>query len=84
MNGNLSNTWRTVLLLGLALCVTTPSLAGPYSPAATQPGSDAISYTDPRIVEWASGYLNYAQGTTTEPNYFTSSGKTYPGTPLDS
>ena len=36
--------------------------AGPFPPAAGQPGSDAIPYTSPSIVEWASGYQNYIEG----------------------
>ena len=36
--------------------------AGPYPQAAGLPGSDALNYTDPRFVEWASGYQNYIQG----------------------
>jgi len=36
--------------------------AGPYAPAAGQPGSTAISGNDPSIVGWATGYLNYVPG----------------------
>lgn len=37
-------------------------LAGPYSPAAGQPGSTAISRDDANITEWASGVVNYSRG----------------------
>ena len=37
--------------------------AGPYAPAAGQPGSTAISKTDPAIVGWATGYQDYVLGT---------------------
>ncbi len=36
--------------------------AGPFAPAAGQPGSTAISKSDASIAEWASGYLNYSVG----------------------
>lgn len=50
------------LILALSVSCSWPAWAGPYPPAAGQPGSDAISYQDPRFVEWASGYQNYIQG----------------------
>ena len=40
--------------------------AGPYSPAPPAAGSDAIPATDPAIVEWASGYQNYVEGSPIE------------------
>ena len=55
------NRW-IVPTLALSSFLTAPVLAGPYPPAAGQPGSDAVSYLDPRIVEWASGYQNYLPG----------------------
>ena len=36
--------------------------AGPYAPAAGQPGSTAISGNDASIVGWATDYLNYLPG----------------------
>jgi len=36
--------------------------AGPYAPAAGQPGSTAVSGNDPSIAGWATGYLNYLPG----------------------
>ncbi len=46
----------------LAPLFATTAWAGPYPPAAGQPGTDAIAYNDPRFVEWASGYQNYLPG----------------------
>ena len=37
-------------------------LAGPYSPAAGQPGSTAVANDDPAIIGWASGYEDYQPG----------------------
>ncbi len=36
--------------------------AGPYPPAAGQPGSDAIAASDPGIVEWANSVTNLTRG----------------------
>ncbi|RMF87051.1 MAG: PEP-CTERM sorting domain-containing protein [Planctomycetota bacterium] len=49
------------LVLGLATAGGVN--AGPYAPAAGQPGSTAIWKEDPAIVAWASGYLDYVPGT---------------------
>jgi len=49
----------------LGMFVTTACgvcLAGPYAPAAGQPGSTAIFKSDPAIVGWATGYENYIVG----------------------
>ena len=37
-------------------------LAGPYAPAAGQPGSTAIANDDAAIIGWATGYENYQPG----------------------
>ncbi len=37
-------------------------LAGPYAPAAGQPGSTAIAANDPSFVGWATGYTNFNPG----------------------
>ena len=59
----LGNRWSAlVLILVPVLAITSTAVAGPYAPAAGQPGSDALSYQDPRFVEWASGYQNYQPG----------------------
>jgi hypothetical protein len=49
--------------------VPASAAAGPYSPAAGQPGSDAVSIGDPRIAAWASGYLNYIEGSPINTNF---------------
>jgi hypothetical protein len=41
---------------------TSAALAGPYAPAAGQPGSTAIAKDSPSITAWATGHVNYAQG----------------------
>ncbi|MEJ5358314.1 MAG: choice-of-anchor U domain-containing protein [Desulfobacterales bacterium] len=38
-------------------------LAGPYAPAAGQPGSTAVSKDDPALRAWASGWTEYIPGT---------------------
>ncbi len=45
--------FRFLYSLVIALCGTPFSMGGPFSPAAGQPGSNAISRLDPRIVGWA-------------------------------
>jgi hypothetical protein len=40
-----------------------PVLAGPYAPAAGQPGSTAVQRTDARITAWASQVSAYQVGT---------------------
>ena len=60
------NCWWTLIL---ALAIDSPAVAGPYAPAAGLPGSDAIGYQDPKIVEWASGYLNYDKGSPINNSY---------------
>jgi hypothetical protein len=37
-------------------------LAGPYAPAAGQPGSTAISKDSPTITAWATGHVDYVAG----------------------
>ena len=39
------------------------ALAGPYAPAAGQPGSTAVSMDSPSIQAWASGHVHYLPGT---------------------
>ncbi len=48
--------------VSLCFLLAATAHAGPFPPAAGQPGSDAISNSDPRIVEWASGYSDYVEG----------------------
>jgi len=49
-------------LLAASGCVPWFASAGPYSPAAGQPGSTAISMNDSAITSWATGYENYLPG----------------------
>lgn len=58
-----------LLFVFLTLAATPAASAGPYSPAAGQPGSDAVPYTDPGFVEWASGYQNYIEGSPINSTY---------------
>ncbi|UCF92382.1 MAG: DUF4214 domain-containing protein [Desulfobacterales bacterium] len=37
--------------------------AGPYAPAAEQPGSTAVSMDDPALAAWATAWQNYLMGT---------------------
>ena len=46
----------------LAGAISHGAIAGPYAPAAGQPGSTAISMNDPLITSWATGYLDYVPG----------------------
>ena len=56
--------------MGAAWSLTAAAVrAGPVSACSGQAGSDAISYNDPGIVEWASGYSNYVEGSPIEANY---------------
>lgn len=41
--------------------------AGPFAPAAGQPGSTAIARTDPAIVGWASAHRDYLPGANVDP-----------------
>ncbi len=46
----------------LAISISLPAYAGPFSPAAGQPGSTAINMNDASITLWATGYENYLPG----------------------
>jgi hypothetical protein len=39
-----------------------PAMAGPYPPAAGEPGSTAIHMDDPAFVDWATGWEDYDPG----------------------
>ena len=47
-------------LIGLAFAGS--AQAGPFAPAAGQPGSTAISKDSPAFVQWATGHLDYLPG----------------------
>lgn len=54
-------------VLGLSLCLVLwllalPALAGPYAPAAGEPGGTAIAKDDPDIALWANGFQDYTPG----------------------
>ena len=54
---------RTVaLFLLFNLLIPATALAGPFAPAAGQPGSTAIDNTNPSIVAWASGFIDLVRG----------------------
>ena len=56
---------RFTLMSTGALCamsLSTAALAGPFAPAAGQPGSTAIHMDDPAFVGWATGVEDYVVG----------------------
>jgi len=55
--------------------------AGPYAPAAGQPGSTAVSGNDASIVGWATGYLNYLPGTNVSSTFKTPQNALGPANP---
>ncbi len=51
---------RTTTMFALAgSLISTTAFAGPFAPAAGQPGSTAIHMDDPAIVAWATGWQDY-------------------------
>lgn len=46
----------------LMMLSTTVAVAGPFAPAAGQPGSTAIAANDPMFVGWATGFENLMRG----------------------
>ncbi|MFN3716234.1 MAG: PEP-CTERM sorting domain-containing protein [Thiobacillus sp.] len=59
-------------LLALALIASaTGAHAGPFAPAAGQPGSTAISKNSPDIVQWATGFQDYLPGSNVSPMWQT-------------
>lgn len=47
------------------------ALAGPYPPAAGEPGSTAVAANDVAIVGWADGFENYLAGSNVSPEFQT-------------
>ncbi len=45
-----------------AMLLSASAYAGPYAPAAGEPGSTAIDMNDPAISSWATGYVDYIAG----------------------
>lgn len=52
----------TRCFLAAALALAATAHAGPYAPAAGQPGSTAIIQTSSSFVGWATGYLDFLPG----------------------
>lgn len=44
-------------------------LAGPFAPAAGQPGSTAVARTDSQLVAWASAFASFQHGTDLDPAF---------------
>jgi hypothetical protein len=55
-------TERLLLIGSFVLLPAALSWAGPYAPAAGQPGSAAIQMDDPALVGWATGWQDYVVG----------------------
>ncbi|MHB1157607.1 MAG: PEP-CTERM sorting domain-containing protein [Phycisphaerales bacterium] len=62
---------RYVLPCALLWGVGELAMAGPYAPAAGQPGSTAMDKADPSFVAWASGHQNYLVGTDADTSWQT-------------
>lgn len=52
-----------LIILSTCLLISSPAIAGPYAPAAGNPGSTAIHMDDAAFVSWATGWENYQVGT---------------------
>lgn len=61
----------TYLWVMLILFWATAAFAGPYAPAAGEPGSTAIYKDDPSFVEWATGWENYNVGSNVDATWQT-------------
>jgi len=57
-----SGQFQTAAILAAGILAAAPAAAGPYPPAAGQPGSDAIAARDPRIRAWAVGVTMLLRG----------------------
>lgn len=55
----------------LAFVSINDALAGPYAPAAGQPGSTAIHMDDPAFLGWATGWEDYVIGTNVDAGWQT-------------
>lgn len=54
--------WRIAAVAGLMLAGAGAAVAGPYEPAAGQPGSTAIPMDSSAFVAWADGWTDYEPG----------------------
>lgn len=61
---------RAITLI-TALLAAGAAQAGPYAPAAGQPGSTAIHKDDAAFVGWATGYADYSPGTNVDATWMT-------------
>ena len=57
-----SLSWTAIVVLLTQAIGSLPAQAGPYPPAAGQPGSTAIHMLDPRFTGWATGWSDYDPG----------------------
>jgi hypothetical protein len=48
-----------------------PAMAGPYPPAAGEPGSTAVHMDDPAFVDWATGWEDYEPGSEVDATFQT-------------
>ncbi len=53
---------KAAFALSLGWLAAIPALAGPYAPAAGQPGSTAIAHDDPQIIAWGSAVGELVRG----------------------
>lgn len=53
---------KIIIATLLANSINLPAYAGPYSPAAGTPSSEAISMNDSAITSWATSYQDYLMG----------------------
>jgi hypothetical protein len=65
----LFNMMRFPLSAIALLSATLPARAGPYAPAAGQPGSTALHRSDPRFTAWAGAVSSYQVGTDCLPQW---------------
>jgi len=56
-------------LITVSLLTSASAIAGPFAPAAGQAGSTAINMNDSRIQSWASGVVDYSQGSNVDPQW---------------
>jgi len=59
------------LLSCLLAASPVPAWAGPFDPAAGQPGSLAVAATDPAFTGWATGFVSYLPGPGVDPTFRT-------------
>ena len=53
---------KIVVCCCLIIMLAPAAAAGPYAPAAGNPGSTAVSMDDPAFIDWASGWVDYSPG----------------------